>query len=245
MSCSVGFRLASLVLAVASLSACGRELPPAAIPDRRVEQADPSASAGSPFAFLAGVDLTTAQTTALTAIAERARPPADAGAAKARADRFAALMAAPTLDEAALAAFLREGAQGAAKVRAGLVAMYVSVHETLTPSQREAAAAAIQAQLDRPAAQPSAAPAEQAGQQPANGLTLTAQQQALFAATASPPTDPRPGLKALVTLMRTGNKAPLEASLAPKTDPEARVAALVKAFASLTPAQRKQLATGN
>jgi hypothetical protein len=76
-------------------------------------------------------------------------------------------------------------------------------------------------------------------------LTLTAQQQALFAATVSPPSDPRPGLKALVTLMRTGNKAPLEAALAPGTDPEARVTALVKAFASLTPAQRKQLATSN
>jgi hypothetical protein len=108
-----------------------------------------------------------------------------------------------------------------------------------------AAAAAIQAQLDRPAAQPSAAPAEQGSQQPTDGLTLTAQQQTLFAATVSPPTDPRPGLKALVTLMRTGNKAPLEAALAPQTDPEARVAALVKAFASLTPDQRKQLAARN
>lgn len=242
---SVGFRLASVGLAVASLGACGRGLPSAAGPDRRVEQVEPSPSAGAPFAFLEGVDLTAAQRTALTAIAERARPPADEAAAKARADRFAALMAAPTLDEAALATFFRQGAEGAAKVRAGLVAMYASVHETLTPSQRTAAAAAIQAQLDRPAPQPSAAPAEQGGEAPTGAFTLTAEQQALFAATVSPPSDPRAGLKALITLLRTGDKAPLEAALAPQADPEARVAALVKAFASLTPDQRKQLATRN
>jgi Spy/CpxP family protein refolding chaperone len=237
--------LAPVVLAMVSLAACGGELAPAAGPDRRVVQVTPSPSADTPFAFLSGVDLTAAQRTALTAIADRARPPADEAAAKARADRFAALMSAPTLDEAALATFFREGAQGAAKARAGLVAMYVSVQETLTPSQRVAAAAAIQAQLDSPAPQPSPAPAEQGGEQPADTLALSASQQTLFAATVSPPTDPRSGLKALVTLMRTGNKAPLEAALAPQADPEARVTALVKAFASLTPAQRKQLATRN
>jgi Spy/CpxP family protein refolding chaperone len=206
-------------------------------------QVDPSQGDGTLFAFLAGVDLTAAQKASIQAIAERNRPPSEA-AEKARSERFVALLSADTLDETALAAFFRDRLQATAQVRAGLIATHAAVREVLTPAQRTAAAAAIQAELARPVTRESPPPAQQGGEPPREQLTLSAEQQTLFAATVSPPPDPRAILTALATLMRTGDKAGLEAALAPKVSLDAKVTALVKAFASLTPTQRKQMVGG-
>jgi Spy/CpxP family protein refolding chaperone len=254
---SAGIRLATVFFVSLGLGGCASASPPTLqpAPERLVAAPAATTSPSSSFGFLDGVGLTATQQAAIKAIADRRQSAGSLSEGRTRAERFATLMKAATLDTSALADFFREGLTSAERGRAALVTDYLAVREVLTPAQRTAAADAIQSQIDHPAPAPSIPPAQMGqgeqggdGQQgeepPAAQEPLTAEQQALFATTAVPPTDPRGVLKALVTLMRSGESAPLAAALKPSVGVDAQVAALVKAYASLTVTQRRAAVGG-
>jgi hypothetical protein len=249
---SAGFRLPSALLVLACLAGCATAETPITGPVRQslTEPAAETAATPAPsstYGFLDGVGLTAPQQAAIKAIAGRHQSASALSDARTRAERFRALMTASTLDQAALATFLREGLQAEAKGRAVLVTDYMDVRAVLTDAQRVSAANAILAQLNQPQTSPSAPPPQggQNGQgSPQQMEPLTAQQQALFAATITPPPDPRAVIQGIAALMRTGDKGALEKALAARVGIDAQVAALVKAFASLNPTQRRQLVGG-
>lgn len=241
-----GFRLLAVLLVASGLVACAAQ--PAATPKAGLQvSADPAVDENTltPFGFLTGVGLTTDQATRIRAIADRARP-ADDTTAQTRAAQFKALLTASTLDEAALADFFRQDYDQGDASRAKVVQMYADIRDVLTDTQRAEAAKALLAPPASPAPpssneQAEAAPPPEA-QPSAPALNLTAEQKALFAASTETPPDPQAVARAIATVMTTGDTTDLKAALTPKRTRDETATAYVKAFASLTADQRKQLA---
>jgi Spy/CpxP family protein refolding chaperone len=244
-----GFRRFGALFVLVLLSGCAAagSSPASAGPLGRAEPAAAASPEDIPYGFLANVGLTEAQRKAISAIATRYRAQEDQATLRARVETFRALLRAPTLDEAALGAYFREAAERGRKAIARLAPMYLDVREQLTDTQREAAAAALLAPPRQESTQANASPPQQSqGEARAEKpqVTLTEEQKQLFVAALVPPPDPAAVAKAVAELMRTGGTDALTTALAPGRSVDEVTVAQVKAFASLTLAQRQQLAGG-
>lgn len=241
-----GLRLLGALLVSAALAACAAQPAASPKPDRQVNaDATVDENTLTPFGFLTGVGLTADQATRIRAIADRARP-TDDQTSQTRAAQFKALLSAPTLDEAALADFFRQDYDQGDASRAKVVQMYADIRDVLSDTQRADAAKALLAPPASPAPssanqQAEAAPPPEA-QASAPPLNLTADQKALFAASVESAPNPQTVAKAIATVLTTGDTTDLKAALTPRRTKDETATAYVKAFASLTPDQRKQLA---
>lgn len=245
-------RFLALALPIALAVACAK-LPTASRHSElpyRIAQAEPSPQASidevlAAYPFLTPAHLTADQRNAILALLQQQPTPNESTLAQQDA-QWKALMSAPTLDTAALKAFLQARASEAQTQQQQAMALLGKVRDVLTDQQRSAVAAGIRqvlAQAKQAPQPPQAMPSPEESPPPGPDLNLTADQQALFeAATPSPnPSAGEASLQALATFMGGGDLQAFAAANAPDPNADKRLDALIKAYASLSQQQRTTL----
>lgn len=254
-------RLLTITALSMLLGACGAPGTPMTVPIRAPyhtlqaapapatpTQAQETGGSELPFPFLADVNLTQAQTSRIQAIAQQYAAPAQAQSQQ-QENPMRALLLEPRVDQERLISVFRDEAQRQQTQQQQFIQMLAAVRDVLTDQQRQAAADAIrqadqQAQQEAQAAQsqqPTQSQASAAPQGPQLNLTLG--QQALFKAAMPEPPQQQQATQTnpLADFMVSGDSQALAAALAPPADTEQRFAALARAYASLSLAQRSAL----